>query len=96
MDIVERLNVAREGMEAGIDDWPLESRIYEYKKAAEEITELRAFKAACEKQVAEACAKVCDDLADCEQNTDAYRAGAHWCREIIRSGEWRKCRDGKP
>lgn len=47
-------------------------------------------------QVAEACAKVCDDLADCEQNTDAYRAGAHWCREIIRSGEWRKCMEGKP
>ena len=46
-------------------------------------------------QVAEACAKVCDDLADCEQNTDAYRAGAHWCREIIRCGEWRKFMEGK-
>ena len=46
-------------------------------------------------QVAEACAKACDDLADCEENTDAYRAGAHWCRDIIRSGEWRKYMDGK-
>ena len=49
-----------------------------------------------QEQVAEACAKVCDDLADCEQNTDAYRAGAHWCREIIRAGEWRKFMEGKP
>jgi hypothetical protein len=50
---------------------------------------------AMQNQVAEACAKVCDDLADCEENTDAYRAGAHWCREIIRSAEWRKYMEGK-
>lgn len=41
MDIVERLNTVREGMEAGLDDWPIASQIYEYKTAAEEITKLR-------------------------------------------------------
>ncbi len=35
MDIVERLNTVREGMEAGLDDWPIASQIYEYKTAAE-------------------------------------------------------------
>lgn len=33
----------------------------------------------------EACAKVCDALRDCEENTDGYRAGAGWCGEAIRS-----------
>ena len=33
----------------------------------------------------EACAKVCDALRDCEENTDGYRAGAGWCAEVIRS-----------
>jgi hypothetical protein len=48
MDIVDRLNAVREGMESGLDDWPTISHIYEYKTAAEEITHLRAFKAECE------------------------------------------------
>lgn len=33
----------------------------------------------------EACAKVCDALRDCEENTDGYRAGAGWCGEAIRA-----------
>jgi hypothetical protein len=59
------------------------------------VLDLRQQIAKLTEQVAEACAKACDDLADCEQNTDAYRAGAHWCREIIRCGEWRKFMEGK-
>lgn len=41
MDIVERLDTVREGMEAGLDDWPVASQIYEYKTAADEISMLR-------------------------------------------------------
>lgn len=41
MDIVERMNIVREGMEAGLDDWPIASMIYEYKTAADEIERLR-------------------------------------------------------
>ena len=41
MDIVERMNIVREGMEAGLDDWPIASMIYEYKTAANEIERLR-------------------------------------------------------
>ncbi len=33
MDIVERLNTVREGMEAGLDDRPIALQIYEYKTA---------------------------------------------------------------
>lgn len=50
MDIVERLNTVREGMEAGLDDWPIASQIYEYKTAAEEITTLRQRVAELEKE----------------------------------------------
>jgi hypothetical protein len=33
----------------------------------------------------EACAKVCDALRDCEENTEDYRNGAGWCGEAIRA-----------
>jgi len=29
------------------------------------------------------CAALCKHLADCEENTGDYRAGASWCYEII-------------
>ena len=40
-DIVERLNIVRESLEAGCDDWPIASQIWEYKTAASEIESLR-------------------------------------------------------
>ena len=33
----------------------------------------------------ESCAKLCDDLRDCEDNPKAYRNGAGWCGERIRA-----------
>lgn len=36
-EFVDRLDIVREGIEAGLDDWPLASQIYEYKTAAEII-----------------------------------------------------------
>lgn len=40
-DIVERLDMVRESLEAGCDDWPIASQIWEYKTAAIEIESLR-------------------------------------------------------
>lgn len=31
----------------------------------------------------EACAALCKQLADCDENTEAYRNGAAWCEERI-------------
>lgn len=41
-ELVERLNTVREGMEAGLDDWPIASQIWEYKEAATAIEQLTA------------------------------------------------------
>ena len=41
MDIAERMNIVREGLEAGLDDRPIALMIYEYKTAADEIERLR-------------------------------------------------------
>ena len=41
MDIIERLNIVQEGIENGLNDWPLVSQLYEYKTAIAEITSLR-------------------------------------------------------
>ena len=33
----------------------------------------------------EACAKVCGELADSPANSEQYRMGANWARELIRA-----------
>lgn len=43
-----------------------------------------------EQETAEACAKFCKALADCDENTEPYRQGASWCEEAIRSGAWKE------
>lgn len=41
LDIVERLQIVLEGMEAGLDDWPIASHIWGYKEVIKEIESLR-------------------------------------------------------
>lgn len=53
-DLVERMEAVLAGMQSGLDDWPLSSQIYEYENAIKEIKSLRAYRAACEAQVAAA------------------------------------------
>ena len=38
--MVDRLNTVREGMEAGIDDWPIASQIWKYKTTADMLESL--------------------------------------------------------
>ena len=84
MDIVERLNTVREGMEAGLDDWPIASQIYEYKTAAEEITKLRETIPA-QAAVIEKLREVLEELVDLVQDIRAgeYKPDSFTCQPAL-------------
>jgi hypothetical protein len=49
------------------------------------LSMLKAFAKLVAAKEREACAKICDALRDCEENTENYRNGAGWCGEAIRA-----------